>query len=43
MSRHANGTILRQEAAKAGYATEYEFDRLVRPGKWYDRTETLVP
>ncbi|MCZ7642244.1 MAG: class II fumarate hydratase [Pseudorhodoplanes sp.] len=30
---HANGTTLRQEAVKAGYVTEYEFDRLVRPGK----------
>ena len=30
---HAHGTTLREEAVKAGFMTEYEFDRLVRPGK----------
>jgi fumarate hydratase class II len=30
---HANGTTLRIEAARLGYVTETEFDRLVRPEK----------
>ena len=28
---HANGTTLREEAARLGYLTGAEFDRLVRP------------
>ncbi len=30
---HANGTTLRQEAARLGYVTEAEFDALVRPAE----------
>jgi fumarate hydratase class II len=30
---HANGTTLREEAVGAGYVSEAEFDRLVRPEK----------
>jgi fumarate hydratase class II len=29
---HANGTTLREEAARLGYVSPEEFDRLVRPG-----------